>query len=73
MLLVERELLIGKQRRRRLAAGQAQQIADRLVPFLTSKHSLDYCLMYADRASAHGFGALTVLGGDRTVGQPILG
>jgi hypothetical protein len=44
--------------------------ADRLVPFLTSKHSLDYCLMYADRASAHGFGALTVLGGDRTVGPP---
>jgi len=44
--------------------------SDRLVPFLTSKHSLDYCLMYADRASAHGFGALTVLGGDRTVGPP---
>lgn len=44
--------------------------SDRLVPFLTSKHSLEYCRMYADRASAHGFAALTVLGGDRSVGPP---
>lgn len=42
----------------------------KLVPFLTSKHSLDYCLMYADRAVSHGFHALTVLGGDRSVGPP---
>ncbi len=42
----------------------------KLVPFLTSKHSLDYCLMYATRAASHGFQALTVLGGDRTVGPP---
>jgi hypothetical protein len=42
----------------------------KLVPFLTSKHSLDYCLMYATRAASHGFEALTVLGGDRTVGPP---
>jgi hypothetical protein len=42
----------------------------RIVPFLTCKHTLDYCLMYADRAVAHGFPALTVLGGDRTVGPP---
>src|SRR5262249_61314361 len=27
---------------------------DRIVPFLTSKHSLDYCLSYADRAHQHG-------------------
>jgi hypothetical protein len=40
----------------------------RLVPFLTSKHSLEYCLMYAARAASHGFKALTVLGGDRIVG-----
>lgn len=42
----------------------------KLVPFLTSKHSLDYCLMYATRAASHGFQALTVLGGDRSVGPP---
>jgi hypothetical protein len=42
----------------------------RIVPFLTCKHTLDYCLMYADRAATHGFPALTVLGGDHTVGPP---
>lgn len=42
----------------------------KLVPFLTSKHSLDYCLLYAARAASHGFQALTVLGGDRSVGPP---
>jgi hypothetical protein len=42
----------------------------RVVPFLTSKHSLDYCLAYADRARQHGFPALVVLGGDRTLGPP---
>lgn len=40
----------------------------RIIPFLTCKHTLQYCLMYADRAVANGFHALTVLGGDRTVG-----
>jgi hypothetical protein len=44
--------------------------AAKLVPFLTCKHTLDYCLMYADRAVSHGFPALTVLGGDRSVGPP---
>jgi hypothetical protein len=44
--------------------------AAKLVPFLTCKHTLDYCSMYADRAVSHGFPALTVLGGDRTVGPP---
>jgi hypothetical protein len=43
---------------------------DRVVPFLTSKHSLDYCLSYADRARHHGIPALVVLGGDRHVGTP---
>lgn len=42
----------------------------RVVPFLTAKHSLQYCLMYAARAASHGFSALTVLGGDRSVGPP---
>ena len=41
-----------------------------VVPFLTSKHPLDYCLAYADRAHQHGFPALVVLGGDRQVGPP---
>jgi len=41
-----------------------------LVPFLTCKHSLEYCTMYADRAVASGLPALTVLGGDHTVGPP---
>jgi 5,10-methylenetetrahydrofolate reductase len=41
---------------------------DRVVPFLTSKHPLDYCLAYADRASQHGFESLVVLGGDKRVG-----
>ena len=43
---------------------------DRVVPFLTSKHSRDYCLAYAERARQHGFPALVVLGGDRHVGTP---
>jgi hypothetical protein len=42
----------------------------RIVPFLTSKHSLEYCLMHAARAASNGFEALTVLGGDHTVGPP---
>ena len=43
---------------------------ERIVPFLTSKHSLDYCLSYADRAHQSGFPALVVLGGDKAVGIP---
>jgi hypothetical protein len=43
---------------------------DRIVPFLTTKHPLDYCLSYADRARQSGFPALVVLGGDKTVGTP---
>ncbi|HXG56215.1 MAG TPA: hypothetical protein VNJ03_12620 [Vicinamibacterales bacterium] len=41
-----------------------------VVPFLTCKHPLDFCLAYADRAHHHGFDALVVLGGDRSVGPP---
>lgn len=39
-----------------------------VIPFLTCKHSLEYCLAYADRAQHHGFDALVVLGGDQSVG-----
>lgn len=42
----------------------------RIVPILTCKHSLDYCLLFADRAASQGFDAMTVLGGDRDVGPP---
>jgi hypothetical protein len=41
-----------------------------IVPFLTSKHSIEYCQMHASRAASHGFEALTVLGGDHTAGPP---
>jgi hypothetical protein len=41
-----------------------------VVPFLTCKHPLEYCLAYADRAHHHGFPALVVLGGDKSVGAP---
>jgi 5,10-methylenetetrahydrofolate reductase len=43
---------------------------ERIVPFLTSKHTLDYCFSYAERAQQHGFSALVVLGGDKSVGIP---
>jgi hypothetical protein len=42
----------------------------RIIPFLTSKHSLEYCLMHASRAASRGFEAITVLGGDHTAGPP---
>lgn len=43
---------------------------ERVTPFLTAKHSLEFCLSYAEQAWQHGFPALIVLGGDRTVGRP---
>ena len=43
---------------------------DRIVPFLTTKHAIEYCLSYADRAHQSGFPALVVLGGDKNVGTP---
>jgi 5,10-methylenetetrahydrofolate reductase len=43
---------------------------ERIVPFLTAKHSLDYCISYAERAQQSGFPALVVLGGDKAVGMP---
>ncbi len=41
-----------------------------IIPFLTSKHPLDYCLRYAERAYEQGFRTLVVLGGDRHDGIP---
>jgi 5,10-methylenetetrahydrofolate reductase len=43
---------------------------ERIVPFLTAKHSIEYCLSYAERAHQNGFPALVVLGGDKMVGVP---
>jgi hypothetical protein len=43
---------------------------DRVVPFLTTKHSLDFCLTYAEQAWQHGFSSLVILGGDKSVGRP---
>src|SRR5215212_6071478 len=43
---------------------------DRIVPFMTAKHTLEYCLAYAERARQNGFPALVVLGGDKAVGTP---
>src|SRR5439155_1592396 len=41
-----------------------------IIPFLTSKHTLEYCLRYAERAHENGFRTLVVLGGDRHDGVP---
>jgi 5,10-methylenetetrahydrofolate reductase len=43
---------------------------ERIVPFMTAKHSLDYCRSYAERARQSGFPALVVLGGDKSIGTP---
>ncbi|MGH6693593.1 MAG: hypothetical protein ACREF4_23235 [Gammaproteobacteria bacterium] len=43
---------------------------DRVVPFLTSKHSLEFCVSYAEQAWQQGFPALVILGGDKHVGRP---
>lgn len=52
-----------------LQANLAEAVdPSRIVPFLTTKHTLEYCLMYAARANAQGVEALTVVGGDHGVG-----
>lgn len=56
---------------RHLAANLGRDVPrERIVPFLTTKHSLEYCLGYAERAHQHGFPSLVVLGGDKHVGPP---
>jgi 5,10-methylenetetrahydrofolate reductase len=42
----------------------------RIIPFLTTKHSLEFCLAYADQMVHNGFPSLVVLGGDKHVGRP---
>ena len=41
-----------------------------VIPFLTTKHTQDYCLSYAERALHEGFPSLVVLGGDKSIGPP---
>ena len=54
-----------------LSANLSDQVdRSKIVPFLTTKHNLDYCHMYASRAFGSGFSAITVLGGDQTIGPP---
>ena len=53
-----------------MTAVEGDVAPDRLCPFLTTKHTLEYCLWYADRAVRSGYSALTVLGGDAAVGPP---
>jgi hypothetical protein len=43
---------------------------DRIIPFLTTKHSLEFCLAYADQTVHNGFPSLVVLGGDKHIGRP---
>jgi 5,10-methylenetetrahydrofolate reductase len=42
----------------------------RIVPILTTKHSLEYCLDFAKRSYALGFPSLVVLGGDKSDSTP---
>ncbi len=50
-----------------VAANLARGVpASRIIPFLTAKHSLDYCMMFARRAVSNGCEALAVVGGDAT-------
>jgi hypothetical protein len=39
-----------------------------VIPFLTTKHTREYCLSYAESALHQGFSTLVVLGGDKSVG-----
>jgi hypothetical protein len=56
---------------RHLATNLGRDISqDRVVPFLTTKHSVDFCLTYAEQAAQQGFSSLVVLGGDKSVGRP---
>lgn len=56
---------------RHLAANLGPEVARaNVVPFLTCKHSLDFCLGYADQAAHHRFDSIVVLGGDKHVGRP---
>ena len=65
---------VGAQEEESLAHVGANVGSDvdlrRIVPILTCKHTLDYCLMFASRAVSQGFDSMTVLGGDKGIGPP---
>lgn len=42
----------------------------RIIPILTTKHSLEYCLEFAERSYSLGFTSLVVLGGDKSDNTP---
>jgi 5,10-methylenetetrahydrofolate reductase len=42
----------------------------RIIPILTTKHSLEYCLEFAQRAYSLGFTSMVVLGGDKSDKEP---
>jgi len=43
---------------------------DHVIPFLTTKHPMSFCVSYAERAWQAGFRSLVVLGGDKKIGPP---
>ena len=56
---------------RHLVANLGDAVArNKIIPFLTTKHSLEFCLAYADQTVHNGFPSLVVLGGDKHVGRP---
>lgn len=56
---------------RHLVANLGESVPrQRIIPFLTSKHSMEFCLAYADQTVQHGFPSLVVLGGDKHIGRP---
>jgi hypothetical protein len=56
---------------RHLVANLGDAVArKKIIPFLTTKHSLDFCLQYADQVVHNGFPSLVVLGGDKHIGRP---
>lgn len=65
---------VGSREEESLAhlAGNLGPGADlsRVLPFLTCKHTLETCLLFARRAASRGVGGITVTGGDATVGPP---
>src|SRR5947207_13735748 len=42
----------------------------RIIPILTTKHSLEYCLEFAKRSYTLGFTSLVVLGGEKSCDTP---
>lgn len=48
----------------------AEADRSRIIPILTTKHSLEYCLEFAKRSYTLGFTSLVVLGGDKSDDTP---